>query len=200
MPPRARADDIHIGAVLRIAPIKDVKTMLYAFAEVEQHIPAAKLYIAGPEDDPEYALECRNLMNQLGIKNAVFMGTINVLQYMGDFDFTVLSSISEGQPLSVLESFASGRPCVTTDVGCCKELIFGDGDDKLGQAGYCVPPMQPHELARAMEDLCRNSARRLQMGNVAKQRAEKYFRHEDMIRNYLDAYEDVFRRWRSRRQ
>ena len=51
-----------------------------------------------------------------------------------------------------------------------------------------------------MEDLCRNSARRLQMGNVAKQRAEKYFRHEDMIRNYLDAYEDVFRRWRFRRQ
>ena len=195
IPERAPADTIHIGAILRIAPIKDVKTMLYAFAEVEQHIPAARLFIAGPEDDPEYALECRNLMRQLGIKNAVFMGTINVLEYMGDFDFTVLSSISEGQPLSVLESFAAGRPCVTTDVGCCKELIFGDGDDELGQAGYCVPPMQPHELARAMEDLCRNSARRLQMGRIAKKRAEMYFRHEDMIRNYLEVYREVFRRW-----
>ena len=112
-----------------------------------------------------------------------------------EFDFTVLSSISEGQPLSVLESFAAGRPCVTTDVGCCKELIFGDGDDELGQAGYCVPPMQPHELARAMEDLCRNSARRLQMGRIAKKRAEMYFRHEDMIRNYLEVYREVFRRW-----
>ena len=195
IPERAPADTIHIGAILRIAPIKDVKTMLYAFAEVEQHIPAARLFIAGPEDDPEYAVECRNLMRQLGIKNAVFMGTINVLEYMGDFDFTVLSSISEGQPLSVLESFAAGRPCVTTDVGCCKELIFGDGDDELGQAGYCVPPMQPHELARAMEDLCRNSARRLQMGRIAKKRAEMYFRHEDMIRNYLEVYREVFRRW-----
>ena len=195
IPERAPADTIHLGAILRIAPIKDVKTMLYAFAEVEQHIPAARLFIAGPEDDPEYALECRNLMRQLGIKNAVFMGTINVLEYMGDFDFTVLSSISEGQPLSVLESFAAGRPCVTTDVGCCKELIFGDGDDELGQAGYCVPPMQPHELARAMEDLCRNSARRLQMGRIAKKRAEMYFRHEDMIRNYLEVYREVFRRW-----
>ena len=89
IPERAPADTIHIGAILRIAPIKDVKTMLYAFAEVEQHIPAARLFIAGPEDDPEYALECRNLMRQLGIKNAVFMGTINVLEYMGDFDFTI---------------------------------------------------------------------------------------------------------------
>jgi glycosyltransferase involved in cell wall biosynthesis len=123
------------------------------------------------------------------------MGTINVLDYMGDFDFTVLSSISEGQPLSVLESFAAGRPCVTTDVGCCKELIYGEGEDHFGQAGYCVPPMQPHALARAMEDLCRNSARRLQMGRTGKQRAEKYFRHEDMIRNYLDTYDEVFRRW-----
>jgi glycosyltransferase involved in cell wall biosynthesis len=55
--------------------------------------------------------------------------------------------------------------------------------------------MQPHELARAMEDLCRNRARRLQMGSVARKRAEAYFRHEDMISNYLETYEEVFRRW-----
>ena len=198
IPPRVSDGPIHIGAVLRIAPIKDVKTMLYAFAEVEQHIPGVKLFIAGPEDDPAYALECRDLQRQLGIRGAVFMGTINVLDHMGDFDFTVLSSISEGQPLSVLESFAAGRPCVTTDVGCCKELIYGEGDDAFGQAGYCVPPMQPHALARAMEDLCRNRARRLQMGQAGRKRAEKYFRHEDMIRNYLETYDEVFLRYRSR--
>ena len=195
IPERKPGDSVQIGAILRIAPIKDVKTMLYAFAEVERNIPDVKLFIAGPEDDPDYALECRELMRQLRIRNAVFMGTINVLDYMGDFDFTVLSSISEGQPLSVLESFAAGRPCVTTDVGCCKELIYGEGDDHLGQAGYCVPPMQPHALAQAMEDLCRNSARRLQMGRIGRQRAGEYFRHEDMIANYLDTYDEVFRRW-----
>ncbi|MDO5475784.1 MAG: GT4 family glycosyltransferase PelF [Eubacteriales bacterium] len=197
IPERNEDGPVQMGAILRIAPIKDVKTMLYAFAEVEQKIPGVKLFIAGPEDDPEYARECRDLVRQLRIRNAIFMGTINVLDYMGEFDFTVLSSISEGQPLSVLESFAAGRPCVTTDVGCCKELIYGEGDDRFGQAGYCVPPMQPHALARAMEDLCRNRARRLQMGRAGKQRAERYFRHEDMIRNYLDTYEEVFRRWES---
>ncbi len=197
IPVKEPGGSIHIGAILRIAPIKDVKTMLYAFAEVEQHIPGVELYIAGPEDDPEYALECRNLVRQLGIRGAIFMGTINVLDHMGDFDFTVLSSISEGQPLSVLESFAAGRPCVTTDVGCCKELIYGDGEDRLGQAGYCVPPMQPHALARAMEDMCRNSARRIQMGQIARERAGTYYRHEDMIRHYLETYDEVFRRWQN---
>ena len=81
--PRESDGPVQIGAILRIAPIKDVKTMLYAFAEVEQHIPGVKLFIAGPEDDPEYALECRQLQRQLGIRGAVFMGTINVLEYMG---------------------------------------------------------------------------------------------------------------------
>ena len=52
-----------------------------------------------------------------------------------------------------------------------------------------------HALAQAMEDLCRNSARRLQMGRIARQRAGEYFRHEDMIANYLDTYDEVFRRW-----
>ena len=196
IPVKEQEESVKIGAILRIAPIKDVKTMLYAFAELEQDFPDAKLFIAGPEDDPEYARECRELVRQLRIRNAVFMGTINVLEYMGDFDFTVLSSISEGQPLSVLESFAAGRPCVTTDVGCCKELIYGEEGDPFGQAGYCVPPMQPHALARAMGDLCRNRARRLQMGKAGKQRAEKYYRHEDMIRNYLETYDEVFRRFR----
>ncbi|MDO5131411.1 MAG: GT4 family glycosyltransferase PelF [Eubacteriales bacterium] len=196
IPERKPGGPVQIGAVLRIAPIKDVKTMLYAFAEVEQHLPQTRLFIAGPEDDPEYAEECRELVKQLKIRNAVFMGTIDVLKHMGDFDFTVLSSISEGQPLSVLESFAAGRPCVTTDVGCCKELIYGEENDTFGQAGYCVPPMQPHELARAMEDLCRNSARRLQMGRAARQRAEAFYRHEDMIKHYLETYDEVFRRWK----
>lgn len=195
IPERRQQGPVQIGAILRIAPIKDVKTMLYAFAEVEQLVPGTKLFIAGPEDDPGYAAECRELVKQLGIRGAVFMGTINVLEYMQDFDFTVLSSISEGQPLSVLESFAAGRPCVTTDVGCCKELIYGEEGDDFGQAGSCVPPMQPHELARAMVELCRNSSRRVQMGAAAKHRAEAFFRHEDMIRNYLDTYDEVLRRW-----
>ena len=44
---------------------------------------------------------------------------------MKKIDFTLLTSLSEGLPLSVLESMAASRPCVTTDVGCCRELLEG---------------------------------------------------------------------------
>lgn len=187
---------VDIGAILRISPIKDVKTLLYAFAELKKRVPSARLYVAGPEDDKEYAEECYALNEHLGNQDVFFLGTVNVLEYMEKFDFTVLSSISEGLPLSVLESFAAGRPCVVTDVGCCKQLINGMGDDNLGAAGYCVPPMYREALSDALEMMCVHPDERYQMGMRAKKRVELYFRHEEMIRNYLEEYDEVFRRWR----
>lgn len=196
IPPKPENGYIDIGAVLRIAPIKDVKTMLYSFADLKKRVPNARLHIAGPEDDKQYAQECYDIVKALKIEDVMFLGTINVVEYMVNFDFTILTSISEGQPLAVLESFAAGRPCVTTDVGCCKELINGMGDDDLGEAGYCVPPMHRQAITEAMEKMCIKTETRYKMGIVAKKRVEKYFLHKDMIRNYLDAYDEVFKRWR----
>ncbi|MCR4807034.1 MAG: GT4 family glycosyltransferase PelF [Lachnospiraceae bacterium] len=187
---------VDIGAILRIAPIKDVKTMIYAFAGVKERVPNARLVIAGPEDDKKYAGECYDLVKRLGVEDITFPGSVNVIEKMGDFDFTVLSSISEGMPLSVLESFAAGRPCVTTDVGNCKELMSKvSEDDDLGSAGLCVPPMDIQALADAMTHMCLREEKRYKMGIAAKQRVKKYFLHEDMIKKYLDVYDEVFKRW-----
>lgn len=131
----------------------------------------------------------------MGVKDLIFTGMVNILEYMEKLDFTVLSSISEGQPLSVLESFAAGRPCVTTDVGCCRELLDGSEGDDFGPAGICVPPMEREALCSAMERMCMRAEERYQMGKAGKMRVEKYFRHEDMIRNYKQAYTEVMSTW-----
>lgn len=192
IPPKVENGYVDIGAVLRIAPIKDVKTMIYSFADVKKRVPNARLFIAGPEDDPDYAKECYDLVEQLQIKDLTFLGTINVLEYLEKFDFTVLSSISEGMPLAVLESFAAGRPCVTTDVGCCKELIYKAAeDDSLGDAGIVVAPMHSQAMADAMVRMCTMQEDRLRMGLAGKQRVERYFLHEDMIRKYQEVYDLV---------
>lgn len=196
MPAKTPNGFVDIGAILRIAPIKDVKTMIYAFSGVKERVPGARLFIAGPEDDKQYAKECYDLVERLGIKDIFFVGSVNVVEYMANFDFTVLSSISEGMPLSVLESFASGRPCVTTDVGNCKELMSKvSDDDDLGSAGLCVPPMDIQELTNALVYMCTHSEKRYRMGIAGKKRVEKYFLHEDMIRKYSETYDEVFKRW-----
>jgi len=147
-------------------------------------------------DDEEYAEECRQLITQLGINDKVIMpGRVNVVEYFEKLDFTILTSISEGQPLSVLESFAAGRPCVTTDVGCCRELLEGSPGDTFGIAGYCVPPMQREKLADRMEVMCESRELRLTMGEIAKKRTYEYYRYIIMLTKYRNLYKEVEESW-----
>lgn len=188
---------IDIGAVVRLAPIKDIKTMLYAFHELQGFVPNVRLHIMGGTDDEEYAAECHTLIKRLGIKNVIFAGVVNVIEYFVKLDFTILTSISEGQPLSVLESFAAGRPCVTTDVGCCRALLDGEADDTLGTAGFCVPPMNKQSLALTMERMCRLSPdERATMGEIGRERVRQHYMHQTMLENYLNLYKEAQEKWR----
>ncbi len=179
---------VDIGAVIRIAQIKDVKTLIYAFYELCSMRSNVRLHIMGGVDEQEYAEECYDLVSQLRLKNLKFVGQVNVVEYMTKLDFTVLTSISEGQPLSVLESFAASRPVVTTDVGCCRQLIEGEENDHFGTAGFCVPPMHREALANALNRMCTSREERIRMGKVGKARVEKFFRHQSMMEKYNSLY------------
>lgn len=189
----SKPDDgwVDIGAVVRMAPIKDVKTLIHAFHELSSRVDNVRLHILGGVDDQEYADECYELVEQLGVRNLEFTGRVNVVEYMRKLDFTVLTSISEGQPLSVLESFAAARPCVTTDVGCCRELLEGEEGDDFGTAGFYVPPMYREGLSRAMERMCSSRTLRETMGQIGRNRVNAYYRHERMLDDYRKLYSDT---------
>lgn len=191
IPPKENNGYIDIGAVVRIAPIKDIKTMLYAFHELNVRINNTRLFILGGVDDEDYMQECKELIEVNHIENVFFTGMVNVKEYFGRFDFTILTSISEGQPLSVLESFAAHRPVVTTDVGCCRDLLNGTNIDDYGEAGYCVPPMHKIELMQAMYRMCVDEKKRLEMGEVAFKRVSESFTHESSMKQYRDLYNEL---------
>ncbi len=196
IPPRKPDGYINIAAIVRMAPIKDVKTMIYAFSELKRRVPNARLWIIGPEEDKKYAEECYQLAERLDVQDLTFPGRVNVAEVIETYDFTILTSISEGMPLSILESFAAGKPCVVTDVGCCKELIRGvRKDDDLGPAGYCVPPMDIQGIAHAMEALCLSREDLFRMGMAGRERVRRYFRHEEMMERYRQLYEEVINEW-----
>ena len=121
---------ISVGAVLRVTPIKDVKTMIQAFSFAKEKVPNLKLWIMGPcDEDEHYAKECFDLVQALGVKDVIFTGRVDIREYLGRMDFTILTSISEGQPLTILESYAAHKPVIATDVGNCRELIYGEEED-----------------------------------------------------------------------
>ncbi len=190
--PGKRAEDeghINVGAVARVTAIKDIKTMIQAYYEARQRVPELKLWIMGPTDDePEYAAECFELAELLDLKDLVFTGTVNVTEYLGRMDFTILTSISEGQPLTILESFAAHRPVIATDVGNCRGLIYGEEGDEFGPAGILTHVMGINELAQAMVDMALDPEMTRAMGEAGYKRVMRGYKSEDMIATYEDIY------------
>jgi len=188
---------IDIGSIVRVAPIKDIKTLIYTFAELKQDVPNARLFILGNVDDPDYYSECLDLIDFLDIKDIKFEGVVDIKNYMQKLDFTVLTSISEGQPFAVIESMAARRPVVATNVGCCKELIEGEQEDDLGVAGICVQPMNQKQLYNALLDLCRHQEKLIPMGKIGSVRVGKDYNKAEMVQKYSDLYRKAVAEWQA---
>jgi glycosyltransferase involved in cell wall biosynthesis len=189
---RPKKPPLVIGFIGRVVPIKDVKTFYRAIRSVTDQLPNIEAWIIGGEDeDPKYATECRDLMSSLGLEEViVYKGFCDVAAVMADVGVVALSSISEGLPLVILEAFASGRPCVATDVGACKELIEGatEEDKALGAAGGVVDIADSEGLADEMIKLLVDADYWHQACTSAVNRVEKYFNEEGLFESYEQVY------------
>ncbi|MFJ9499063.1 GT4 family glycosyltransferase PelF [Brevibacillus centrosporus] len=182
---------IYIGALVRVVPIKDIKTLIQSFALVHERIPHAYLIIMGPtNEDPEYFEECRQLVASLQLSRVSFTGTVNAKEYLGKMDMLVLTSISEGQPLVILEGMACAKPFVTTDVGSCRELLYGNGDE-FQDAGIVVPVMHAGQIAQAMITLCEEEELRRQMGQNGLQRVTALYTKSQFLEAYRNLYREM---------
>ena len=182
---------LNIGAIIRVVPIKDIKTMLQSFAIVKEEISNAVFYVMGSyEEDEEYYEECIRLMNALQLKDVIFTGSVNIMEYIGKMDLLVLTSISEGQPLAILEGMAAGKPFVATNVGSCKELLEGM-EDAIGPAGIIAPVMHVEQIAQAIIKLAKSKKLREQYGHNAYQRVSRHYRQEDVIAGYRKLYVEL---------
>ena len=147
----------------------------------------------GPTDeDEEYVAECMDMVEIMNLKDVFFTGSINVADYLGRMDYTILTSISEGQPLTILESYAAKKPVIATDVGNCAGLIYGEDDDELGDAGILTHIMNTEELADAIVELARNPEKRTKLGETGYKRCQAKYRLEQMQEKYTEIYNKVF--------
>jgi glycosyltransferase involved in cell wall biosynthesis len=177
----------------RVVPIKDVKTFVRAMRTVANRLPEAQGWIAGPEDEaPDYAAECRALVENLGLQdNVKFLGFQKLTELMPKLGLVVLSSISEGLPLVILEGYAAGVPTVSTDVGSCRQLIEGldDEDRALGASGRVVGIADPPALAAMMLELLTDTAQWKAASEAGIRRVEKYYAQDIMFARYREVYD-----------
>jgi glycosyltransferase involved in cell wall biosynthesis len=183
-----------VGFVGRVVPIKDVITFLQAIAIACEEIEL-QAFILGPTDeDPAYFQECLAQQELLGIQGvAHFQGSESVEAWLPDLDVTVLTSLSESQPLAILEAWAAGIPAVATDVGACREMLEGvEGEDALlGPAGLITPVASPAATAEALVALARDPGRHASMTASGIARVERYYQLEGVFNAYRQQYKEV---------
>lgn len=195
---RSKTHPPTMALIGRVVPIKDVKSFIHAAGIVKQKYPDLIAYVLGPVDeDPEYYQECLDLASHLALRDTViFTGKVKITDFFPKIDIVVLTSISESQPLAILEAGAAGIPCVTTDAGCCPELIYGqmDEDPRLGPAGMVVPPASPSAIAESVLLLFEDSLFYQSCSQSIQKRMSKYYDSSTSEKEYHDLYRELINR------
>jgi len=176
----------------RVVPIKDIKCYIRAAAIVRELLPDIHALIMGPTDeDQTYYAECAEMVRYLGLENTIeFTGRVNLKDYMGKLDVVVLTSISEAQPLVILEASVFGIPTVATDVGACREMLLGSSteDPPLGPGGVVTPLSNPSATAAGIVRLLTDPGFYSACGEAVKKRLERYYNKADLDRAYGEIY------------
>ena len=171
----------------RVDPIKDLETLIRAFALIRAELPTARLRMFGgtPRGNEGYRDKCLALADSLGLDgSAVYEGRVDDIRdaYTAGH-VVVLSSISEGFPYTLIEAMTAGRSTVSTDVGGVTEAVAG--------TGLVVPPRDAPAMAAACLELLRDDDRRRRLGAAARDRALEFFTVEQAVESFRTIYDDL---------
>jgi L-malate glycosyltransferase len=181
---RVGPDDFVLMQVARLDYLKDHATAVRTLARVSERAPNARLVLVGDGPErPAIEAQVRNL--NLGDK-VRFLGTRkDVDRLLHGADVFLLTSVSEGIPLTVIEAMATGLPVVATDVGGMSEVVAD------GATGFLAPAKDDAALAERILRLAGDPDLRGQMGTAGRARAKQYFDEPRMCDDYGRLYQEL---------
>ncbi len=181
-----------IALIGRVVPIKDIKSFIRTCAMLREHMPDIRALVMGPTDEDEkYYQECCDMVEYLSLGDTVeFTGQVKIDDYLGEIDVIVITSISEAQPLVILEAGAAGIPCVSTNVGACSEMLYGHPSEspRLGAGGEVVALSNPAVSADAILRLLTDRHHYADCSAAMRQRVALYYTKEQQHSAYKALY------------
>ncbi len=178
--------------VARLNELKDHATAVRTIAHLRDQGLRARLLLAG-DGEERAAIEQRVM--ELNLRDQVtLLGTRrDVPRLLAACDAFLLTSISEGIPLTLIEAMAASRPVVSTKVGGVGEIVVP------GETGFLAPAGDPVWLARHLAELRSRPERRHAFGEAGRQRAIAEFDQQKMLDAYAGVYSQALSDCRSAR-
>lgn len=176
-------DGKRILHLANLRPQKDHATLFLAFEKVLEKFPEWTLHCVGKDFNDEYSKETKLKISKFRLEENVFFYDTkkDVSNIISQSDIGVLSSKSEGLPISLLEYGLSGLPAIVTNVGDCKKVVTND-------TGVLVPKESPVALSQAIKKLIRDKKKAKIFGNNLKLRVLEMFSEKVYIKNLLEIY------------
>lgn len=180
-------DTFMLVTVGRLSMEKGFDVLLDAFSRLEIGEKSVQLVFVG---DGPLRRELEEYAKQIGIGDRVrFAGfVVDVDHYYAVADLFVMSSHTEGSPMALMEAMACGLPVVATAVGGIPDIV------QNGINGCLVPPAEPDALRIAIENVLKEPASALCMGEEARLSILKNFSVTAWAKTLDCIYEEMYSR------
>jgi glycosyltransferase involved in cell wall biosynthesis len=170
-----------VGTVCRLTAAKDLPTMVRLAQQARIRRDDVVFVIVGAGEE-EAAI--RELVRELALDDMVRLPgrRSDVARWLAAFDVFVMTSLSEGMSLALIEAAAEGRPIVTTDVGGSADVVLD------GVNGFVVPVGAPELFLERIEYLLAHPAEAAAMGAAGRERALTEFDIDATCEEYARLY------------
>ena len=160
---------------------KDHLTLIEAIRILKTKInDPFQLICAGSDLNDDYSLKLKHKVKAYNLENIItFNGAVkNISSLLEQASLGVLSSQSEGLPVSLLEYGLAALPVVVTDVGQCAEVVGN------GKYGLVVPPSNPEKLAASIQWHLHNRQSSMEMGHSFRKQVEDEYGSMRFMEDY----------------
>lgn len=181
-------NSVVFGIAARIAPVKDIGSLIRAFAGAVAKEPSMRLAIAG---DGEQRKELEQLADKLCPRGTVrFVGWLtDTDSFYNAMDVNMLTSLSEGLPYAIPEGARMHCATIATNVGAVPTIVVDN------ETGFLVEPGDVEALTERMLQVARDESLRKRLGDAIFEKVRREFSAEATVKTQVEIYETVLRRY-----
>lgn len=170
----------------RMEPVKNLRVLLRAFQSALSQNPELRLWLVG-DGSQRRELEDLSVSQELNSSVTFWGQQLDVAPFFGAADTFIMSSDSEGLPMSLLQAFSLEVPAIVTEVGGMAEVV------RLGGSGLTVPPGDPEALCGAILNMATSPERRQEFSRNAGETYRQHFTLSKTAMAYMDLYRNTGR-------